>query len=97
MLLSLVRSGLHLMREIMSYKVRPQSKLSARWSGPYEVIGMDANKVSLRDLTGGPNQLLDVSRLKPFIADHGVDPKALATADLVKPEVVEVLSHRGSP
>ena len=82
---------------LMSYPVRPPSKLNSRWAGPYEVVGMDANNVSLRDLTGGPDKEVDVSRLKPFAVDEGVDPKAVAAADLGETEVVEILAHRGSP
>ena len=82
---------------LMSYKVRPPSKLNMRWAGPYEVVGMEANDVSLKDLTGGPDQTVDISRLKPFIVDDGVDPKAVAAADLGETEVSEILAHRGSP
>ena len=53
--------------------------------------------MSIRDLTGGPNQEVDVSRLKPFLVEDGVDPKALAAADLGETEVAEVVAHRGSP
>ena len=82
---------------LLSYVVRPPSKLNMRWAGPFEVISMEVNNVSIRDLTGGPNQEVDVSRLKPFLVEDGVDPKALAAADLGETEVAEVVAHRGSP
>ena len=82
---------------LMSYKVRPPSKLHARWAGPYEVMSMDGNNLSLRDLTGGPNKDVDVSRVKLFQQDGVTDPKALAAADMGEIEVEEILAHRGSP
>ena len=82
---------------LVSYKTRPPSKLHARWAGPFEVTKMEANTIFLRDLTGGPNRDVDVSRVKPFIRDGLVEPQAVAAADLGETEVIEIVAHRGSP
>ena len=58
---------------------------------------MEGNDIALRDLTGGPDKLVDVSRVKLFHRDGITDPKALAAADAGETEVVEILAHRGSP
>ena len=81
---------------LLSYLVRPPSKLHARWAGPYEVTAREANNLSLRDLTGGPDLDVDVSRVKRFLQDGTVEPKALAAADLGESEVAKILGHRGS-
>ncbi len=81
---------------LMSYLVRPPSKLSARWAGPFRITERSANTALLEDLTGGPSKTVDVSRLKPFKVAPGVDVQAVAAADLGEAQVAEVLSHRGS-
>jgi len=58
---------------LMSYLVRPPSKLAARWAGPYRIKGKEGNNVTLEDLTGGAEKQVDVSRLKHFIVAPGVD------------------------
>ena len=67
---------------LLSYPVRPPSKLHARWAGPYELMKREGNNLSLRDLTGGSDKEVDVSRVKRFLTDDLGDPKALAAADL---------------
>jgi hypothetical protein len=72
---------------LMSYLVRPPSKLSARWAGPYRIVTRKANSAELEDLTGGPSKTevtVDESRLKPFIVAPGVDVQAVAASDLGK-------------
>jgi hypothetical protein len=81
---------------LMSYLVRPPSKLSARWAGPYRILARKANTTELEDLTGGPTKTVDVSRLKPFIVAPGVDVQAVAAADLGEAQVDAILAHRGS-
>jgi len=81
---------------LMSYLVRPPSKLAARWAGPFRIIAREANSATLEDLTGGPKKTVDVSRLKPFLLAPGVDPQAVAAADLGEAQVEAVLAHRGS-
>jgi hypothetical protein len=81
---------------LMSYLVRPPSKLSARWAGPYRIVARKANTAELEDLTGGPSKTVDVSRLKPFIVAPGVDVQAVAAADLGEAQVDAILAHRGS-
>ena len=81
---------------LMSYLVRPPSKLSARWAGPYRIVSRRANSFELEDLTGGPPKTVDVSRLKPFIVATGVDVKAVAAADLGEALVDSILAHKGN-
>ena len=81
---------------LLSYLVRPLSKLHARWAGPYEVMKREGNNLSLRDLTSGPDKEVDVSCVKRFLTDDLGDPKALAAADLGESEVVRIIEHRGS-
>jgi hypothetical protein len=80
---------------LMSYLVRPPSKLAARWAGPYRVLGKEGNNVTLEDLTGGPTKTVDTSRLKHFIVTSTVDAKAIAAADLGEAVVRTVVAHRG--
>jgi hypothetical protein len=81
---------------LMSYLVRPPSKLAARWAGPFRIAKMDGNNVLLEDLTGGPEKTVDASRLKHFIVAPGVDVQAVAAADLGEAQVQAVLGHRGT-
>jgi hypothetical protein len=81
---------------LMSYLVRPPSKLAARWAGPFRILSRKANSVELEDLTGGPSKTVDVSRLKPFLVAPGVDVKAIAAADLGEASVDAILAHKGN-
>ena len=81
---------------LMSYLVRPPSKLAARWAGPYRIKGKEGNNVTLEDLTGGAEKQVDVSRLKHFIVAPGVDVQALAAADMGEAQVDAVVAHRGT-
>jgi transposase InsO family protein len=81
---------------LMSYLVRPPSKLSARWAGPFRIVARDANIATLQDLTGGPQKKVDLSRLKRFLLAPGVDPQAVAAADMGEVQVESVVDHRGS-
>ena len=81
---------------LMSYLVRPPSKLAARWAGPYRITAKKGNTVTLEDLTGGPEKTVDVSRLKRFVVAPGVDVQAVAAADLGEAQVQAVLAHKGS-
>lgn len=81
---------------LVSYLVRPPSKLAARWAGPFKIVSKEGNNVRLEDLTGGPEKTVDVSRLKHFIVAPGVDVQAVAAADLGEAQVQAVLGHRGT-
>jgi hypothetical protein len=81
---------------LVSYLVRPPSKLAARWAGPFRVIARESNSATLEDLTGGPQKTVDVSRLKPFLLAPGVDAQAVAAADIGEAQVDSVIAHRGS-
>ena len=81
---------------LVSYLVRPPSKLHARWAGPFQVESVQGNSYSLKDLTGGKPKVVDISRLKFFYVPEGVDVKAIAAADLGESEVAKILSHKGN-
>ena len=81
---------------LVSYLVRPPSKLHARWAGPYEVMKREENNLALRNLTDGTDRVVDVSRVKIFIFDGLSEPKALPAADYGESEVVRILRHLGS-
>jgi hypothetical protein len=81
---------------LMSYLVRPPSKLAARWAGPYRITKKVGNNVTLEDLTGGPEKHVDVSRLKHFIVAPDVDVQAVAAADMGEAQVQAVVAHRGT-
>jgi hypothetical protein len=81
---------------LMSYLVRPPSKLAARWAGPYRILAKKGNNVTLEDLTGGSQKQVDVSRLKHFIVAPGIDVQAVAAADMGEAQVDAVLAHRGT-
>ena len=72
---------------LMSYLVRPPSKLSARWAGPFRIIARKDNTATLQDLTGGPQKKVDLSRLKMFLLAPGVDPQVVAAADMEEAQV----------
>jgi hypothetical protein len=81
---------------LLSYLVRPPSKLSARWAGPFRIRERKANTAILEDMTGGAQKSVDISRLKLFLLGPGVDPQAVAAADMGEVQVDMVLAHRGS-
>ena len=41
---------------LVSYLVRPPSKLHCRWGGPYQVMARDRNNVIVRDMTNDARQ-----------------------------------------
>ncbi len=79
---------------LVSYAMRPPSKLAARWAVPFCIVSRKANSFELEDLTGGPSKTVDISRLKPFLVAPGVDVKAVAAADLGGALVDSILAHR---
>ena len=81
---------------LVSYLVRPPSKLAFRWAGPFRIVAKAGNNVTVEDLTGGPSKTFDVSRLKHFLVAPGVDVQAVAAADMGEAQVQEVLAHRGT-
>ncbi len=81
---------------LMLYLVHLPSKLAARWSRPYRIVKREANNAFVEDLTDGTLKTVDVSRLKPFFVTQGVDPKAIAAADLGEAQAEVVLAHTGT-
>ncbi len=73
---------------LLPYLVRPPSKLSVQWAGPFRIRERKANTAILEDMTGGAQKSVDISRLKLFLLGPGVDPQAVAAADMV-------LAYRG--
>ena len=81
---------------LVSYLVRPPTKLHCRWGGPFEVMSRVRNNVIVRDLTNDARHEYDVSRLRLFLVAEGVDAPTLAAADLGEAEVLSILSHEGT-
>jgi hypothetical protein len=81
---------------LVSYLVRPPTKLHCRWGGPFEVMSRVKNNVIVRDLTSDARHEYDVSRLRVFLVAEGVDVSALAAADLGEAEVLAILRHEGN-
>ena len=81
---------------LVSYLVRPPTKLHCRWGGPYEVVSRERNNVIVQDLTSDARHEYDVSRLRLFLVADGVDAPTLAAADLGEAEVLKILRHEGT-
>ena len=81
---------------LVSYLVRPPTKLHCRWGGPFEVVSRVRNNVIVRDLTSDARHEYDVSRLRLFLVADGVDAPSLAAADLGEAEVLSILRHEGT-
>ena len=58
-------------------------------------MSRERNNAIIRDLTSDVTREVDVSRLRKFLIGKGVDPRAIAAADLGEVEVGQVLEHRG--
>ncbi len=83
---------------LLSYLVRPTSKLSARWAGPFRLRIRKANTTILEDMSGG---CAEISGCFSFeIVSSGSRyrssiPQAVAATDMGKVQVDMVLAHRG--
>ena len=58
-------------------------------------MSRERNNAIIRDLTSDATREVDVSRLRQFLIGKGVDPKAIAAADLGEVEFGQVMDHRG--
>jgi hypothetical protein len=81
---------------LVSYLVRPPTKLHCIWGGPFEVMSRIRNNVIVRDLTSDALHEYDVSRLRSFLLAPGVEASVVAAADLGEAEVMAILRHEGS-
>ena len=82
---------------LLTYPTRPDSKLSDRLAGPYQVKNRQGNLMTLQDLTCERTLERDVERLVPFL--HPGTPEdmlRLAAEDLSESEVDSILNHRGN-
>ena len=68
---------------LVSYPVRPPSKLSCRWGGPYLLVSRDKNACLVRDLTSDKEKEVDASRLKKFVVAPGMDVQAVVVVLLL--------------
>ena len=80
---------------LVSYVVRPPSKLAARWAGPFRVLKVDGNRITIEDLTDGSTRTVDISRLKIFRGD--ADPQKIAAADLGESTAIRIDAFKGQP
>lgn len=76
--------------------VKPSTKLSPRFSGPYEVLQQNSNNVELRHLVMGNIITKHVSELKIY---HGTHSSAVSMAQLDADQftVETFLAYRGDP
>ena len=82
---------------LVSYAVRPPSKLAARWAGPFRILERKENVLVLEDLTGGPSRTVDISRIKIFRRGEGINPQRVAEADLSECRAEKILDYQGDP
>jgi hypothetical protein len=83
---------------LLSYPTAPPSKLHARLAGPFRVLRIDKNLVTLSDITGSRELERDISMIIPFryrSEMKDVDLIAVAAGDLGESVVAEILDHRG--
>ena len=83
---------------LLSYPTAPPSKLHARLAGPFRVVRIENNLVTLRDITGSRELQRDISMVIPFryrSEMKDVDLIAVAAGDLGESVVAEILDHRG--
>jgi len=72
------------------------SKLTMRFSGPYEVIWQKKNDVHCRHLCVKTTHTFHVERLKIFYGKHG-DAVEMAKLDQDQYDIEEILLYRGDP
>jgi hypothetical protein len=83
---------------LLSYPTAPPSKLHARLAGPFRVLRIDKNLVTLSDITGSRELERDISMIIPFryrCELKDVDFIAIAAGDLGESVVAEIFEHRG--
>ena len=68
-------------RVLMTYPNRPPSKLHPRWRGPLEVIKVDGNTYTVRDVLTSADMDVHIDRLKPYVSDPVDDDDQVATFD----------------
>lgn len=87
---------------LVSYPVRPPSKLSPRWRGPFLILERKNNTYICQDLLTNTPQEFDVSRLTPWEdrENPGVDPgevrREAALRDREEFVVDSIVDHRGN-
>ena len=45
---------------LVSYVTGPPSKLHARWAGPFQIESVQGNNYTLKDVTGGMGNVVDI-------------------------------------
>ena len=77
----------------------PPSKLSPRWAGPFEIVGVGKrlNVYECRDLSNGKVLRMHVSRLKEFRGENNSKLPELAALDKREFVVEKIVQHRGDP
>jgi hypothetical protein len=82
---------------LVSYPDCPPTKLHLRWSGPFEVVKIEGNRYSCKELRTGKVKLFDVTRLKKYVEDPARENLAVAAVDAEEYVVEKIVSHRGPP
>jgi hypothetical protein len=85
---------------LVRYPVRPPSKLHFRVAGPFRVVAINRNMISVKDLTCDRVLMRDAEDLIRFrqpVPMSEADLIAVAARDLGELTVVEIFGHRGRP
>ena len=85
---------------LLSYPTAPPSKLHARVAGPFRVLRLEGNLVTLGDITGSRELQRDISMIIPFRYREDMKDSELITvaaADLVESVVESIVAFRGNP
>jgi hypothetical protein len=84
---------------LLPYPTAPPSKLHARVAGPFRVIEINRNLVTVQDITGSRRLQRDISMVVPFRTPAGMTEKELvevAASDLGESIVVSISGVRGN-
>ena len=85
---------------LLSYPTAPPSKLHARVAGPFRVLRLEGNLVTLGDITGSRELQRDISMIIPFRYQEDMKDSELITvaaADLGESVVESIVAFRGNP
>jgi hypothetical protein len=85
---------------LLTYPTSPPSKLHARIAGPFRVVTIDRNLVTVQDITGTRTLQRDMSMVVPFRVPVGTPESKLveiAASDLGESKVIAISQARGNP
>lgn len=68
---------------LIRYPVSPPSKLAPTWAGPYLVLKVENDTLTVHNLVTGADKRVHAERIKPFFSDGKVIYEAFAARDYV--------------